>query len=72
LFAGSEQHNWVLADLAAVDRHQTPWVVVAGHRPLYICSVNNLPEDGDQLIAIELRAAFEQVFVDYKVQCMSL
>jgi hypothetical protein len=64
---GSEQHNWVLADLAAVDRHQTPWVVVAGHRPLYICSVNDLPEDGDQLIAIELRAAFEQVFVDYKV-----
>ncbi len=29
------QANWLTADLAAVDRTKTPWVVVAGHRPWY-------------------------------------
>ena len=33
--AGSAQHAWVLADLAAVDRSSTPWLVVAFHQPYY-------------------------------------
>ena len=67
LLAGSEQHRFVLTDLAAVDRRKTPWVVVGGHRPMYISSTNTLPGDGDQPVAAALRDAFEQVFVDYKV-----
>lgn len=32
---GSSQYKFLAADLAAVNRSVTPWVVVAGHRPLY-------------------------------------
>lgn len=67
VLAGSEQHGWVLSDLAAVDRRTTPWLVVGGHRPIYISSTNDLPGDGDQTVATDLRAAFEDAFVKYKV-----
>ena len=33
--AGSRQFRFVDADLAAVDRNRTPWVVVLGHRQMY-------------------------------------
>ena len=32
---GSRQHSFVAADLAAVDRSLTPWVLVFGHRQMY-------------------------------------
>jgi hypothetical protein len=32
----SKQAAWIKAALAAVDRCVTPWLVVAGHRPLYV------------------------------------
>ena len=32
---GSSQLRWIEADLEAVDRSVTPWVVVGGHRPMY-------------------------------------
>lgn len=67
LFAGSEQHAWLLADLAAVDRSVTPWVIVGGHRPIYIASTFNMPDQGDQPVAIALRAAFEEAFVEHRV-----
>lgn len=35
---GSEQHSWIRADLAAVNRSRTPWVVFGGHRPMYVDS----------------------------------
>lgn len=69
LTTGSEQHTFVLSDLAAVDRTKTPWLVVGGHRPMYISSTNTLPLDGDQTVAQELRDAFEEAFVQYKVGC---
>lgn len=31
---GSEQRAWIEADLRAVNRSRTPWVVVGGHRPV--------------------------------------
>ncbi|KAF6263717.1 Metallo-dependent phosphatase-like protein [Scenedesmus sp. NREL 46B-D3] len=63
---GSEQHAWVLSDLAAVDRAATPWLVVGGHRPMYIASTFRMPEWGDQTVAADLRAAFEDAFVEHK------
>ena len=33
--AGSAQYNWLKADLAAIDRTQTPWVFVNTHAPWY-------------------------------------
>jgi len=35
---GSPQHDWIQADLAAVDRSATPWILFGGHRPMYIDS----------------------------------
>lgn len=66
--AGSEQHSWVLQDLATVDRSLTPWVIVGGHRPFYISSTNTMAGDGDQPVAAALREAFEAAFVEYKVR----
>jgi hypothetical protein len=55
--AGSPQHAWAAAQIAAVDRAATPWVAVLIHRPLY--SSNNLtwPQ------ADEMLAAYEPLFV---------
>ncbi|KAJ4798043.1 Purple acid phosphatase [Rhynchospora pubera] len=36
--SGSEQYNWIAADLASVNRKTTPWVVFAGHRQMYSSS----------------------------------
>lgn len=34
--AVNEQIDWLKADLAAVDRCKTPWVIAVGHRPWYV------------------------------------
>ncbi|KAK4419782.1 putative inactive purple acid phosphatase 27 [Sesamum alatum] len=34
----SEQYEWMNKDMAAVDRTRTPWLVFAGHRPMYTSS----------------------------------
>ncbi|KAK9830188.1 hypothetical protein WJX72_010191 [[Myrmecia] bisecta] len=64
---GSEQHDFVASDLRAADRRKTPWLVVGGHRPFYIDSVNDVPPDGDQPVAQALREAFEELFVQFSV-----
>eukprot|EP00929_Paragymnodinium_shiwhaense_P022736 TRINITY_DN14441_c0_g1_i3.p1 TRINITY_DN14441_c0_g1~~TRINITY_DN14441_c0_g1_i3.p1 ORF type:complete len:797 (-),score=149.12 TRINITY_DN14441_c0_g1_i3:502-2781(-) len=33
--AGSKQHRWLDAELAAVDRSKTPWLIVAQHREIF-------------------------------------
>lgn len=32
---GANQLNWLLNDLAAVNRAVTPWVIVTWHQPTY-------------------------------------
>ncbi|CAN0374108.1 unnamed protein product, partial [Ectocarpus sp. 8 AP-2014] len=32
---GSKQYAFIKEDLAGVDRAKTPWIVFAGHRPMY-------------------------------------
>ena len=39
--AGSPQHTWVMAELAAVDRMVTPWLMVQMHAPVYHSYVNH-------------------------------
>jgi hypothetical protein len=34
------QTDWLAADLAAVNRSQTSWTIVAGHRPWYVSYAN--------------------------------
>ncbi|KAK9236927.1 Metallo-dependent phosphatase-like protein [Lipomyces kononenkoae] len=56
----NQQYNWLQKDLASVDRTKTPWIVVAGHRPLYAAS----HENG---VCLECRTAFEPLFLQYNV-----
>lgn len=38
---GSEQYNWLSADLASVNRTITPWIIFLGHRPMYSSYTGN-------------------------------
>jgi hypothetical protein len=51
-----EQYQWLAEDLASVNRTETPWVVVMGHRPMY--STQNATYQ------THLRAAFEDLFLE--------
>jgi hypothetical protein len=66
--AGSEQREWLLADLRAVRRSITPWVVLGGHRPMYICSTFNAPDIGDGPVAQDLRASLEEELLEHGVR----
>jgi len=35
---GSVQMKWLKDDLASVNRSETPWLIVMGHRPIYVSS----------------------------------
>ena len=61
--AGSKQYDFITADLAAVDRAKTPFLLVAGHRPMYIDSTF----EADQAVAVQLRDALEPLMKQYKV-----
>ncbi|CAM9572762.1 unnamed protein product, partial [Phaeothamnion confervicola] len=77
----SNQRAFVAADFAAVDRGRTPWLVLAGHRPMYVDSVgpgstepcnNSDDPDGlfcpnDQPVAERLRESFEGLMLQHQV-----
>jgi len=65
--AGSTQYNFLLNDLKAVNRSQTPWVIFSGHRPMYIDSTNDSPGAGDQPVAVQLRQYIEPLLQQYQV-----
>lgn len=54
-----EQYKWLAADLAAVDRTRTPWVVAMAHRPMYSSETSSYQAT--------LRAAWEQLFLKHGV-----
>jgi len=64
---GSPQYEFLENDLANVDRTVTPWVVLSGHRPMYIDSMNNSTFTGDLTVARELRQVLEDLMVQYGV-----
>ena len=57
------QHAFLESDLAAVNRSRTPWVIFAGHRPMYIDST----WDGDQQMASFLADSVEPLLLRYGV-----
>lgn len=77
------QYDFLTEDLSSVDRSKTPWVVFAGHRPMYVnsggpgaipCEVQDDDEDevqercpNDQPVAELLRSSLEDVLVENKV-----
>lgn len=61
--AGSEQAEWLVSDLARVNRSSTPWVVVQLHRPMYDSTFNALlPEEAATRTILE--PLFEAAGVD--------
>ncbi|THG04886.1 hypothetical protein TEA_010127 [Camellia sinensis var. sinensis] len=50
----SEQYDWMNKDMASVDRSKTPWIIFAGHRPMYSSSSGILPSvDNNFVQAVE-------------------
>jgi len=64
---GSDQYNFIQSDLASVDRSVTPFVIFAGHRPMYIDSTDNETVSSDQRVAELLRANLEPLLLKYQV-----
>ncbi|KAJ6702493.1 PURPLE ACID PHOSPHATASE-RELATED [Salix koriyanagi] len=57
----SEQYKWMERDISSVDRSKTPWLVFAGHRPMY-SSTDSLFGTDDKFTK-----AVEPLLVQYKV-----
>ncbi|KAB5572979.1 hypothetical protein DKX38_000173 [Salix brachista] len=57
----SEQYKWMERDISSVDRSKTPWLVFAGHRPMY-SSTDGLFSTDDKFTK-----AVEPLLVQYKV-----
>lgn len=63
---GSKQNAWLEADLAAVDRSVTPWVVFGGHRPMYINSDYGESDSSDLVVMQNLIENVEPMLMKYK------
>jgi acid phosphatase type 7 len=59
------QYQWMDADLAAVDRATTPWVIVFGHRSIY-CSCDS-DCDSDATVVREGANGMEELFRKHSV-----
>ena len=62
--------RFIQADLEAVDRTVTPWLIVGGHRPFYVSSTYKGPKDSDISVADDLRAALEDLFLKHQASDM--
>ncbi|ETL84033.1 hypothetical protein L917_16083, partial [Phytophthora nicotianae] len=65
-----DQLAWLEADLKAADanRDNVPWIIVGMHRPMYTirsCDANGVPNNDYE--ALNVQAAFEELFIKYKV-----
>jgi hypothetical protein len=57
------QVQWMAADLAAVNRSVTPFVIVMGHRPIYVDSPGCLDNAGNPIgQPAKIQAVFEEMF----------
>jgi len=59
----SPQYQWLVQDLNAVDRSVTPWLVLAGHRPMYTSE----DYQADYTVSVYMQAAFEDVIHQFGV-----
>lgn len=59
----SVQYQFLAADLASVDRTRTPWIVFAGHRPMYT-SEGNLTDAFTRTFIAEIEPLFHLHHVD--------
>ena len=55
----SEQHTFLDNHLKNVNRSITPWLIFAGHRPMYVDSTDDKKNSSDQPVATLLRQHVE-------------
>eukprot|EP00755_Sulcionema_specki_P006444 Sspe_Gene.35491::Locus_17189_Transcript_1_1_Confidence_1.000_Length_2057::g.35491::m.35491 len=63
---GSPQYEWLLKDLASVDRTRTPWLIVGLHAPWY----NSNTHHHDEKEETGMRQVLEPVFHKYEVDLL--
>ncbi|XP_003387473.1 PREDICTED: probable inactive purple acid phosphatase 27 [Amphimedon queenslandica] len=63
----SVQYNWLKDHLSSVDRSVTPWLIFAGHRPMYIDSTAGVQAASDLVVSKELQDNIEPLLLEYKV-----
>ncbi len=66
---GGDQYKFLQADLAAVNRSVTPWIIFNGHRPMYVSSDFNDTElsFSDQAVMDSLILNIEPLLQKYQV-----
>eukprot|EP00042_Codosiga_hollandica_P031311 m.189441 g.189441 ORF g.189441 m.189441 type:complete len:738 (-) comp53605_c0_seq1:112-2325(-) len=64
---GSEQYLWIENDLQNVNRTETPWVILTGHRMMY---TTQLAERADYIVSVHLRAQMDDLLYKYQVNAM--
>jgi hypothetical protein len=64
---GSEQHDWLESDLQSVDRAATPWVILNGHRAMYVNSHYAGPAYSDVEVSRSLIKHVEPLLNKYRV-----
>ena len=57
--AAFQQYQWLAADLAAVDRTKTPWIIAMSHRAMYSSETATYETD--------IREAFQGLMLEYGV-----
>ncbi|KAH9774261.1 Purple acid phosphatase [Citrus sinensis] len=80
----SEQYEWMKKDMASVDRSKTPWLIFAGHRPMYSSlssSVNNKFVDAVEPLLLDNKVDlalfghvhnYERTCSVYKQSCLAM
>ena len=60
----SDQYKWIEQDLKQVNRSETPYIIVTGHRPMY---TSEQPYADDFKISVNMQEALEDLFYTYGV-----
>jgi len=63
----STQYKFLDQHMQNVDRSKTPWLIFAGHRPMYVDSTNSDVPAGDLPVSDSLRDSVEPLLMKYKV-----
>jgi hypothetical protein len=61
---GSAQYEWLAEELSAVDRSQTPWLLVAFHAPLYTSFQGHVNESQSMAMKESMEPLFNQYGVN--------
>jgi hypothetical protein len=64
---GSPQYRWLLQDLQAINYTMTPWVVLMGHRPMYVSSQQCCDIGTDLPVMQSLMTNLEDIIHQYHV-----